>query len=196
MNTIWKWTKRILSGLLILILVLMALMWLAGLSAKSKLAEQNPLPGEMIDMNGFKMHLYCAGEGSPTVILEAGLNDFYVSWTKVQPEVAKTTRVCSYDRAGLGWSEASPNPRASDVMAEELHVLLNNAGIAPPYVLVGHSFGGINVRRPPTTRTRAAGGAPQGGETGRKPVRARRSDPFRPADSMPPSADFPRRSFP
>lgn len=81
------------------------------------------------------------------MILEAGLNDFYVTWAKVQPEIAKSTRVCSYDRAGLGWSQPSPNPRTSDVMAKELYTLLRNTGIEGPYILVGHSFGGIVVRR-------------------------------------------------
>ncbi len=146
MNKIWKWIKRIVAGLLILVLVLTALTWLAGAFAKSKLAEQNPLPGQLVDVGRFKMHILCTGKGSPTVILESGLNDFYVSWAKIQPEVAKATRVCSYDRAGLGWSEASPRPRTSEVMAEELHTLLLNVGIAGPYILVGHSFGGINVR--------------------------------------------------
>jgi len=93
------------------------------------------------------MHIYCSGQGSPTVILEAGLNDFFVSLPKVQPEIARVTRVCSYDRAGLGWSEASPHPRECDVMAEELHTLLMKSSIEGPYILVGHSFGGILVRQ-------------------------------------------------
>lgn len=80
------------------------------------------------------------------MILEAGLNDFYVTWAKVQPEIARTTRVCSYDRAGLGWSQQSPNPHTSEVMVEEHHTLLRNTGIEGPYILVGHSFGGIVVR--------------------------------------------------
>jgi len=146
MIKIWKWTKRIMTGLLALVLVMTALTWAAGASAKSKLAREYPPPGQLVDVGGYKMHLYCTGEGSPTVILEAGLNDFYVSWAKVQPEVSKSVRVCSYDRAGLGWSEASPRARTSEVMAEELHTLLTNADVESPYILVGHSFGGINVR--------------------------------------------------
>lgn len=146
MKNIWKWTKRIMAGLLGLILILAALTYAAGAFAKSKLVRENPPPGELIDVGGFNMHLYCTGEGSPTIILESGLNDFYVAWAKVQPEIAKTTRVCSYDRAGIGWSETSPNPRTSEIMAEELHTLLQNAGLASPYILVGHSFGGIIMR--------------------------------------------------
>lgn len=146
MNKIWRWTKRIMAGLLILTLVLTVLTYTAGLFAKAKLMRENLPPGKLIDVGGYNMHLYCMGEGSPTVILEAGLNDFHVSWSKVQAEIAKDVRVCSYDRAGLGWSEASPHPRTSEVMAEELRTLLTNSGIEGPYILVGHSFGGIIVR--------------------------------------------------
>ena len=146
MSTFWKWIKKIMAGLLILILVLGALTWVAGVFAKSKLTRENLPSGQWTDVGGYNMHLYCMGEGSPTVVLEAGLNDFHVSWSKAQAEIAKETRVCSYDRAGLGWSEASPHPRTSKVMAEELHTLLTNSGIEGPYILVGHSFGGIIVR--------------------------------------------------
>lgn len=92
------------------------------------------------------MHIDCTGAGSPAVILESGLGDTYLSWRKVQPEIAKVTRVCSYDRAGIGYSESSSQPRTSKVMAAELHSLLKAAGVAPPYVLVGHSMGGYTVR--------------------------------------------------
>lgn len=146
MSKIGKWTKRIMAGLLILILFLTALTYAAGAFAKRQLARENFPPGQLTNVGEYNMHIYCTGEGSPTVILEAGLNDFFVSWSKVQPEIARVTRVCSYDRAGLGWSEASPYPRTSAVMAEELHTLLTNTGIEGPYILVGHSFGGIVLR--------------------------------------------------
>ncbi len=146
MNNIWKWIKRLVSGFSVMIIAFTTLIYAAGVIAKSRLARENPPPGKLIAMGEFYMHLYCIGEGSPAVILEAGLNDFYVAWSKVQPEIAKVTRVCSYDRAGLGWSEANPNPRKSEVMAEELHTLLTNAGVEGPYILVGHSFGGIVMR--------------------------------------------------
>ncbi len=106
----------------------------------------NAMPGQRFDVGGFKMHIDCIGEGNPTVILESGLGDSYVSWRKVQPQIAKFARVCSYDRSGLGFSDSSAQPRTSKVMAEELHALLAKANIAPPYVLVGHSMGGFNVR--------------------------------------------------
>ena len=106
----------------------------------------NPMTGRRFDVGGFKMHIDCTGEGSPTVILDSGLGDTYLAWRKVQPELAKFTRVCSYDRAGLGYSESSSQPRTSKVIAAELHALLQAADIAPPYVLVGHSVGGFDVR--------------------------------------------------
>lgn len=146
MNRIWRLIKQVMAGFFLVSFFLLGLVWLAGLWMKAKLADQNPPPGQLVDVGGFKMHLFCAGEGSPTVILEHGLNDFSVTWAKVQPEVARNTRVCSYDRAGMGWSEASPAPRTNQIMVEELHTLLVNADIKPPYVLVGHSFGGINLR--------------------------------------------------
>jgi pimeloyl-ACP methyl ester carboxylesterase len=116
--------------------------WIAG--ARDRAA--NPPPGKMIDVGGFRMHLYCVGQGSPVVILDSGLSDTWLHWYKVQPQVAQFTRVCSYDRAGLGWSDPSPRPRTSRVIAEELHTLLKKAGVLPPFVLVGHSMGGLNVR--------------------------------------------------
>ena len=142
MNKFWKWTKRIVTGLLVLLLVFGALTCAAGGVAKSNLMRENPAPGQLVNVGGFKMHIHCTGEGSPTVILVSGLDDFSIAWSRVQPEIAKTTRVCSYDRAGLGWSEPVPGPRTSRTMVDELHMLLVNAGVEGPYVMVGHSFGG------------------------------------------------------
>jgi len=82
----------------------------------------------------------------PTVVMDSGFPGTSLSWTFVQPEVAKFTRACSYDRAGLGWSDAGPMPRTSRQIVEELHALLLNAGVEGPYVLVGHSFGTFTVR--------------------------------------------------
>jgi len=136
------WTRVALA----LTIILVAAMWEAVTIAKSNLRKHNPAPGQMIDVGGYRMHIYCVGTGSPTVILDAGISDFFVSWSRTQPEVSKFTRVCSYDRAGLGWSEASSRPRTNEVMVDELHTLLTIAGIGGPYVLAGHSFGGINMR--------------------------------------------------
>ncbi len=103
-------------------------------------------PGQLVSVNGFRLNLYCIGSGSPTVVFDSGWEDWAPAWSKVQPEVAKWTRACSYDRAGAGFSDPGPMPRTSVRIAEELRTALHHAGIAAPYILVGHSFGGDNVR--------------------------------------------------
>lgn len=109
-------------------------------------AKAYPPPGEMVDVGGYRLHINCTGTGSPTVIIDAGLGDWSTGWGFVQPEVAKTTRVCTYDRAGWAWSEAGPLPRDATQFAKELHTLLKNANIPGPYIMVGHSLGGLTVR--------------------------------------------------
>ena len=117
----------------------------------TKSAQQKyPAPGQLVDLGGYRLHIYCMGEnkeGSPTVILEQGSGGISAAWVRVQPEIAKTTRVCAYDRAGMGWSDLSPEPRDAEHIATELHTLLNSAEIPGPYVLVGWSYGGLYVRR-------------------------------------------------
>jgi pimeloyl-ACP methyl ester carboxylesterase len=103
-------------------------------------------PGKSFDIGGLKLHLNCTGTGSPAVILEAGFPGSSLDWAQVQPEVSRFTRVCSYDRAGLGWSDPGQAPRTSSRIAGELHKLLTVAAVPGPYVLVGHSFGGLHVR--------------------------------------------------
>jgi pimeloyl-ACP methyl ester carboxylesterase len=105
-----------------------------------------PKEGQRVDIGGRKLNLNCTGQGTPTVILDSGLGVPASGWKAVQVDVEKFTRVCSYDRAGTGWSDSGPLPRTSAQIAKELHALLQNAGVAPPYVLVGHSLGGFNVR--------------------------------------------------
>jgi pimeloyl-ACP methyl ester carboxylesterase len=125
---------------------MLLVMTLAGAIAKSNLAKQYPAPGQLVDVGGYKMHINCMGQGNLTVILESGWSDFSVLWTHVQPEIAQFTRVCSYDRAGYGWSDSSPNPRTANTMVEDLHALLVNANLQGPYMLVGHSMGGVLMR--------------------------------------------------
>jgi pimeloyl-ACP methyl ester carboxylesterase len=107
-----------------------------------------PPPGRLVDVggSGINMHIYCTGEGSPTVVLDAGLNGGTMSWAGVQEQVSNHTRVCSYDRAGMSWSEPGPKPRTYMRIADELHALLQAAGEEGPYVLVGHSVGAHTVR--------------------------------------------------
>jgi pimeloyl-ACP methyl ester carboxylesterase len=105
-----------------------------------------PRTGDLVLVGNQRMHIHCEGDGSPAVILDAGLGDSSAVWGLVQPEVAKFTKVCAYDRAGLGWSEPAENPRTSNQIARELEVLLTRTPVQGPYVLVGHSFGGYNQR--------------------------------------------------
>src|SRR5579864_6179263 len=103
-------------------------------------------PGQLVHAGGFRLNLYCMGSGSPTVVFDSGWGDWAPAWSKVQPEIAKWTRACSYDRAGAGFSDPGPLPRTSVHIAGELRTALHNAGIKGPYILVGHAFGGDNVR--------------------------------------------------
>ena len=129
---------------LILCLLIAALIYQA-LGAK-KDAERFPPPGRLVDVGGYRLHIDCMGKGSPTVVLESGIAAASLSWRLVQNGVAGFTRVCCYDRAGLAWSEPGPAPRSVEAIVEELHLLLTHAGIAGPYVLVGHSFGAFTAR--------------------------------------------------
>jgi pimeloyl-ACP methyl ester carboxylesterase len=105
-----------------------------------------PPPGEMVDVNGHLMHINCVGQGGPTVILETTSDGTSANWGRVQPQLSKTTRVCTYDRAGRGWSQIGPEPRDAQQIAGELHTLLLKAHVPGPYVMVGHSAGGLFVR--------------------------------------------------
>jgi len=105
-----------------------------------------PPPGEMVDVGGYSLHINCVGQGSPTVVLDAGLGGMSAEWVWVQREVSDTTRVCAYDRAGMGWSEMGPEPRDAKQITSELHTLLSKVGIEGPYVMVGHSFGGLYMQ--------------------------------------------------
>jgi len=103
-------------------------------------------PGEMVDVNGHLMHINCMGEGGPTVILEAANLGMSAHWVRVQQQLAKTTRVCAYDRAGMGWGETGPEPRDARQISSELHTLLKGADTEGPCVMVGHSYGGLYAR--------------------------------------------------
>ena len=143
------WFKRIIFGLLGLLIAL-SIAGAAYQFTATKIYEgKNPPPGQMVDVGGYRLHLYCVGEsagGRPTVILDAGLGATSSAWAWIQPEIAQTTRVCAYDRAGMGWSDPSPEPRDGQHIASELHALLHNSQTPGPYVLAGWSFGGLYLR--------------------------------------------------
>ncbi len=108
-------------------------------------ADQSPPPplGKLVDVGGYRVHLYCAGTGSPTVVIVGA--GFSFNWGLVQPEVAKFSQVCSYDHSGIGWSDSGPKDSCS-LRVSEVHTALKNAGIKGPYVLVGHSLGALVAR--------------------------------------------------
>lgn len=135
------------------VFVIMAILLLSISTAMADDPATNPppfaAPGKLIDVGGWRLHLHCTGEArasQPTVILESGAGDFSVEWSLVQPGVARFARVCSYDRAGMGWSDLGPHPRTMHQIVWELHTLLDRGGVRPPYVLVGQSYGGLLVR--------------------------------------------------
>lgn len=109
-------------------------------------AQRYPLPGQLVDVGGHRLHISCMGEGSPTIILDAGLGGSSRDWVLVQTPLSAHTRVCVYDRAGMGWSDAGPEPRSPARIADELHRLLTKAGIPGPYFFVAHSLAGKSAR--------------------------------------------------
>lgn len=102
-----------------------------------------PASGVLVNVDGHKIHLYCMGHGAPTVVLESALGGPTILWGNVQPKLAESVRVCSYDRDGIGWSEESGQPRTAELFAKDLHAVLAGSGETGPYVLVGHSLGGM-----------------------------------------------------
>ena len=142
----WRWTMRI-------VVVLGAFLVVAALSgatyqwlATRKELAATPPPGHLVDIGGHRLHLWCTGDGTPAVILDTGLGGSSADWGFVQPDVARFTRVCSYDRAGAGYSDPGPSPRTARRIASELAELLARSGIDGPVVLVGASIAGFDVR--------------------------------------------------
>lgn len=129
--------------------VLIALLLGALYQAVGTRRDRNrfPLPGRLVDVGGHRLHLLESGSagGDATIVLEAGLMSTVLSWSNLQRELEQSYRVVSYDRAGLGWSDLGPMPRTAERIVDELHTLLQRAGIPAPYVLVGHSFGGLTM---------------------------------------------------
>jgi pimeloyl-ACP methyl ester carboxylesterase len=141
-----RWILRSVMAVLLLVAVLA----LAGFSYESierfAGARRYPAQGRVIDIGGYRLNLNCTGQGSPTVVVDSGLGGYSTDWRIVQADISKVTRICSYDRAGYGWSDAGPSPRSSAQIARELHTLLLKGGENPPFLMVGHSLGGYNVR--------------------------------------------------
>jgi pimeloyl-ACP methyl ester carboxylesterase len=133
-------------GLIALLLALIVMGAIYQAVASSKDAKTFKPVDQMVDVNGIQMRLDCRGSGSPTVILESGASMSGIAWARIHDDVAKFTRVCSYDRAGMGWSDGVGEELSPQQVSELLHALLEIGGENPPYLLVGHSLGGIYVR--------------------------------------------------
>ncbi|MCE7985012.1 MAG: alpha/beta hydrolase [Caldilinea sp. CFX5] len=146
----WRQLRRSLIGLLVTLLLLAVAGSIYQTVATGRERRALPPPGQLVAIgdtaNAPRLHLHCVGVGSPTVILESGQGGLSADWVWIQTAVAAVTQVCAYDRAGVGWSDPGPAPRDAQQITEELHQLLRRAGLAAPYLLVGHSYGGLYVR--------------------------------------------------
>ena len=135
-----------LLGLLVFLVVLIGAVLAGGAIVRARIRANYPPPGQLVDVVGYRLHIHCLGEGSPTIALLSGSGVASPYWWLVQSEMAKTNRVCAYDRAGYAWSEPGTDDMSPQGQVEDLNALLSGAGILPPYVLVGHSYGGYIAR--------------------------------------------------
>jgi pimeloyl-ACP methyl ester carboxylesterase len=142
----WHWIRRILIGVgVVLTMVVVTATTYQTIATRRDLAVTPP-PGRLVDVGGHRLHIWCIGSGAPAVILETGLGGTSADWGFVQPKAAEFTRVCSYDRAGMGYSDPGPAPRTARRIAHELVELLERGPVDGPFVLVGASVGGFAVR--------------------------------------------------
>ena len=147
MNTQSRSKKAVsfLGRSLIRVTIFLLVLAIAGVIYQSAATESDqrkyPAPGELVNVGGYKMHIYCMGEGSPTIILDHVGGGSSMDWALIQPKLAEQTRVCAYDRAGFGWSDYNPAPRTLEQQVNELHGLLEGANEKGPYIFVGHSYG-------------------------------------------------------
>ena len=138
--------RALVAGLFLVVVCLVITGALYEMICRWRDTRRFPERGHLVQVGSIRINVDCSGQGSPTVILESGSGGPSIDWPMVQPEVAKFSRVCSYDRAGYGWSDSGPKPRSSLQIAHELKQLLQASGERGPYVLVGHSMGGYDIR--------------------------------------------------
>jgi pimeloyl-ACP methyl ester carboxylesterase len=147
LTIVLRWAGRILLVGLFLFLGLIAYLLVKETITRNKYRAEYPPPGQMVSLGTHNIHLYCVGVGSPTVVFESDLDQYgSLSWVPVQEKIGELTRACSYDRAGILWSEPGPLPRDGETIARELSAVLDAAGEEGPYILVGHAFGGAYIR--------------------------------------------------
>jgi len=136
--------KSLVRGSIICGLLLLSFLAIPRLAWSDKVSFEPP--GKLVEVNGRNMHINCVGNKSPTIILDSGTGGFSLEWTDIQHSLSQYVRVCAYDRAGYGWSDMGPLPRTTKRITQELHTLLQNAGIHGPFIIVGHSFGGFTAQ--------------------------------------------------
>jgi len=136
----------ILLGFVMLLAIFIVGFLIAGQVARALLVKRFPPPGKMLALQGYRLHVRCEGQGTVTVLLEAGLNDFSLQWRRLQQLLSQRTTTCSYDRAGLGWSDSSPSPPTINNAVSDLHAVVQSLQKPTPLILVGHSYGSLLVR--------------------------------------------------
>ena len=140
------WLGRILLVLIVVLVLLGAVGAIYQARASTADRAKFPPPGELVQVADKRMHIHCQGEGSPTAILDAGTGGWSIAWSNIMPELAQETRVCSYDRAGLGWSDPADDARTPQDIASDLKALLDAASIESPYIITGFSYTGLSAR--------------------------------------------------
>lgn len=140
------WVFRVFGGLIALLVLLGIMGAIYHSRGSSSDRAKFTAPGEFVQVGDKQMHIHCEGEGSPAVILDAGTGGWSIAWAEIMPELAKETRVCAYDRAGLGWSDAADDERTPQQMANDLKALLEAASVPAPYVITGFSYTGLSSR--------------------------------------------------
>jgi pimeloyl-ACP methyl ester carboxylesterase len=146
----WQLRSRIARWLLYPVLVVLGIASIGGgyQTVRESLDDRAyPMPGQLVDVGGYELHLHCTGSGGPTIILEPGQGGVSSDFAWIAPVVARDSTVCVYDRPGRGWSDAADGPQDGDRIAADLYTLLDRAHVPGPYVLAGHSFGGLYVLR-------------------------------------------------
>ena len=135
-----------LGSALLLLLLLLTIGYVYEWTGERRDARLNPAPGRLISVGDHRLHLLCKGSAAPAVVIEQGAGELSKYWWPVQDEIAKFAQVCTYDRAGYGWSEPGPLGQSVEDRTHELHTLLSRAGVQGPFILVAHSYGGLIVR--------------------------------------------------
>ena len=147
----WRWTKRLVGGFVWLLVMVAGIGFVYQWAATRRDLAATPPPGRLVDVGGHRLHVWCTGSGWPAVIHESGLGGGAFAWVEIKPDVARFTQVCTYDRAGIGYSDPGPMPRTSRQIATELAALLEGGGVEPPVILVAAIRAVVDAARDPAS---------------------------------------------